>query len=122
MVWGFCKYYKVKPMSKDELPNLKETLKTGWKGLLIPVIILLPFILDYIFKDGFFTARLGEQGAKYLSSSILLFIGGSAFSCHFHATDCCTLTGSFSHDISHGTCQQLCSRFIDGLFKIILIF
>ncbi len=78
MVWGFCKYYKVKPMSKDELPNLKETLKTGWQGLLIPVIILLPFILDYLFKDGFFTARLGEQGAKYLSSSILLFIGGLA--------------------------------------------
>ena len=46
MVWGFCKYYKVKPMSKDELPNLKETLKTTWKGLLLPVIILLPFVLD----------------------------------------------------------------------------
>ncbi len=78
MVWGFCKYYKVKPMAKEELPDLKETLKSGWQGLLIPVIILLPFILDYLFKDGFFTARLGEQGAKYLSSSILLFIGGLA--------------------------------------------
>ncbi len=78
MVWGFCKYYKVKPMSKDELPNLKETLKTGWQGLLIPVIILLPFILDYLFKDTFFTERLGADGAKALSSSILLFIGGLA--------------------------------------------
>jgi TRAP-type uncharacterized transport system fused permease subunit len=63
-------------MSKDELPNLKETLKTGWQGLLIPVIILLPFILDYLFKDTFFTDRLGADGAKALSSSILLFIGG----------------------------------------------
>ena len=78
MVWGFCKYYKVKPMSKEELPNLKETLKQGWQGLLLPVIILLPFVLDYLFKDTFFTARLGAQGAKYLSSSILLFIGGLA--------------------------------------------
>lgn len=78
MVWGFCKYYKVKPMAKEELPSLKETLKKGWKGLLIPVIILLPFILDYLFKDNFFTARLGATGAKYLSSSILLFIGGLA--------------------------------------------
>ncbi len=78
MVWGFCKYYKVKPMAKEELPNLKETLKTGWQGLLIPVIILLPFILDYLFKDTFFTARLGADGAKALSSSILLFIGGLA--------------------------------------------
>ncbi len=83
MVWGFCKYYKVKPIPKEELPNLKETLKRGWKGLLLPVIILLPFVLDYFFKDGFFTDRLGAAGAKYMSSSILLFIGGLAalFAC-----------------------------------------
>ena len=83
MVWGFCKYYKVKPMAKEELPSLKETLKKGWKGLLLPLIILLPFVLDYLFKDNFFTARLGATGAKYLSSSILLFIGGisSIYTC-----------------------------------------
>lgn len=78
MVWAFCKYYKVKPMSQDELPDLKKTLKESWQGLLLPVIILLPFVLDYLFKDTFFTARLGENGAKYMSSSILLFIGGLA--------------------------------------------
>ena len=78
MVWAFCKYYKVKPMAKEDLPDLKETLRKGWRGLLIPVIILLPFILDYLFKDTFFTERLGETGAKYMSSSILLFIGGLA--------------------------------------------
>ena len=78
MVWAFCKYYKVKPMSKEELPDLKETLKAGWQGMLLPVIILLPFVLDYLFKDTFFTARLGETGAKYMSSSILLFVGGLA--------------------------------------------
>lgn len=83
MVWGFCKYYKVKPMAKEELPSLKETLKKGWKALLLPLIILLPFVLDYLFKDNFFTARLGATGAKYLSSSILLFIGGisSIYAC-----------------------------------------
>ena len=78
MVWGFCKYYKVKPLSKEELPSLKETFRKGWRGLLLPVIILLPFVLDYLFKDSFFTARLGKDGAKYFSSSILLFIGGVA--------------------------------------------
>ncbi|MBQ7377977.1 MAG: TRAP transporter large permease subunit [Clostridia bacterium] len=75
-VFAFCKYYKVKPMAKEDLPSLKETFKTGWKGLLLPVIILLPFLLDYWLKDGFFTARLGAVGAKYLSSSLLLFIAG----------------------------------------------
>ncbi|MBE6573394.1 MAG: TRAP transporter large permease subunit [Ruminococcaceae bacterium] len=76
MVYAFCKYYKVKPMSKDELPSFKQTLKTGWKALFLPVIIILPFILDAIFKDSFFTQRLGAEGAKSLSSTILLFVGG----------------------------------------------
>ena len=82
-VFAFCKYYKVKPMPKEDLPNLRQTLKDGWQGLLLPVIILLPFVLDYMFKDNFFTDRLGAQGAKYLSSSLLLFIPGIAalFSC-----------------------------------------
>lgn len=77
-VFGFCKYYKVKPMPKDELPNLKMTLKQGWQGLLLPVIILLPFVLDYFFKDNLFTSRLGASGAKNMSSSLLIFIGGLA--------------------------------------------
>lgn len=82
-VWGFCKYYKVKPMAKEDLPAFKDVIKTGWQGLLLPVIILLPFVLDYFFKSTFFTARLGETGAKYMSSSLLLFIPGIAalYSC-----------------------------------------
>jgi TRAP-type C4-dicarboxylate transport system permease large subunit len=78
MVWAFCKYYKVKPMTKQELPSFRKVLKEGWQGLLLPVIIILPFVLDYLFKDGFFTERLGKDGAKYFSSSILLFIAGIA--------------------------------------------
>lgn len=83
MVWGFCKYYKVKPLPKEDHLSVRETLKKGWKGLFLPVIILLPFVLDYLFKDTFFTARLGATGAKYFSSSILLFVGGisAMFAC-----------------------------------------
>ncbi len=83
MVFAFCKYYKVKSMPKEAIPSFREALKAGWQGLLLPVIILLPFVLDYLFKDNFFTARLGATGAKYLSSSILLFVPGIAvlFSC-----------------------------------------
>ncbi len=77
-VFSFCKYYKVKPMAKEDLPNFKETLKHNWQALFIPVIILLAFILDYLFKDNFFTERLGEDGAKFMSSSILLFTAGIA--------------------------------------------
>ncbi len=78
MVWAFCKYYKVKPMAKEDLPDFKETLKTGWKGLLLPFIIIVPFILDYALTDGFFTERLGAVGAGYFSKSVLLFVGGIA--------------------------------------------
>ncbi len=83
MVYLFCVHYKVKPIAKEELPPFKEVLKEGWEGMLLPVIILLPFVLDFMFKDNFFTARLGAQGAKYLSSSVLLFIAGisSIYTC-----------------------------------------
>ena len=82
-VFAFCKYYKVKAMPKEELPSLKATLKAGWQGLLLPVIILLPFLLDYFLKDTFFTARLGAAGAKALSGALLLFIPGisALFAC-----------------------------------------
>ncbi len=83
MVYAFCVHYKVKPIAKEDLPPLREVLKEGWEGMLLPVIILLPFILDFMFKDTFFTARLGAQGAKYLSSSVLLFVAGvsSIYTC-----------------------------------------
>ena len=77
-VFVFCKAYKVKPMSKDEIPSLKQTFKEGWQGLLLPIIILLPFVLDYFFKSTFFTERLGKSGASNMSSSLLIFIGGLA--------------------------------------------
>lgn len=77
-VFAFCKYYKVKPMAKEDVPNLRDALRNGWQGLMLPVIILLPFVLDFLWKDTFFTARLGAEGAKYLSSSMLYFIAGVA--------------------------------------------
>ena len=78
MVFAFCKYYKVAPVAKEDIPSLKETFKKGWQGLLLPLIILLPFVLDYFFKSTFFTERLGKDGAKFMSSSLLIFIGGLA--------------------------------------------
>ena len=108
MVWGFCKYYKVKPMAKEDLPDLKSTLKTSWQGLLIPVIILLPFILDYLFKDTFFTDRLGADGAKALSSSILLFIGGLS----------CIYTCFITKDKSVVKINSIAKMFADGVKTI----
>lgn len=77
MIWGFCKYYGVKPLPKEEIPSLKETFRHGWKGLLLPVIILLPFVFDSVGAD-FIAARLGTAGAGYFSKSLLFFIAGVA--------------------------------------------
>ena len=76
-VFVFCRYNKVKPMAKEDIPSLKDTLKDGWANLLLPIIILLPFVLDYFFKASFFTSRLGA-GAGNMSSSLLLFTPGVA--------------------------------------------
>ena len=76
-VFVFCRIYKVKPMSKEDIPDLKQTLKEGWPNLFLPVIILLPFVLDYLFKETFFAQRLGA-GASNFSSSLLLITPGLA--------------------------------------------
>ncbi len=76
-VTAFCKIYKVKPMDKKDIPSIRKTLKKGWKNLLLPVIILLPFILDFFLKSGFYTDRLGA-GASNMSSCLLLFTPGIA--------------------------------------------
>ena len=72
-----CRCYKVQPMKKEDIPSFRESIKKGWKNLLLPVIILLPFILDSLFKVSFFEPRLGS-GAKNFSSSLLLFTPGLA--------------------------------------------
>lgn len=77
-VFAFCKYYDVKPMSDKDIPDFKQVLRKGWRGLFLPVIILLPFVIDFFFKNTFFTSRLGKTGAQYFSSSMLFFVAGLA--------------------------------------------
>ena len=77
-IFAFVKVYKIRPMAKEDIPSLKQSFKENWQGMLLPFIILVPFILDSLLKDNFFTARLGATGAKHFSSSLLLFIGGIA--------------------------------------------
>ena len=78
VLFVFCKVYKIKPVDKTDIPKFSEVIKNSWQGLFLPVIILLPFVFDYLFKDNFFTLRLGETGAEYFSKSLLLFIAGVA--------------------------------------------
>ena len=71
-LYVMCRYYKVEPMRKEDIPNLGKSLKNGWKAIFLPIIVFLPFALTSKF-DGWFKARLGA-GASSFSSSLLLFI------------------------------------------------
>lgn len=68
-----CRYYKVEPMRKEDIPSFRKALKNGWKAVFLPIIVFLPFFLTATFDD-FFIARLGAAGAKAFTNSILLFI------------------------------------------------
>ena len=71
-MYAMCKYYKVKPMPKEEIPSFKESIKNGWKAIFLPITVFLPFLLTSKF-DTFFSNRLGA-GSGNFTNSILLFV------------------------------------------------
>ncbi len=71
-LYFMCRYYKVQPMKKEDIPSLRHSLKHGWKAIFLPIIVFLPFFLTSQFED-FFKSRLGE-GLSSFNNSLLLFI------------------------------------------------
>lgn len=78
VLYGFIKYYNVEAMPIQEIPNLSQTIKKGWKSLIIPIIIIFPILFDVMFGPNLITSRLGADGAKAFSSSVILFTPGVA--------------------------------------------
>lgn len=72
-LYVMCRYYKVEPMQKQDIPSFKESVKRGWKAVFLPIIVFVPFVLTSEFAE-FFTSRLGADGAKALNNSLLLII------------------------------------------------
>ena len=71
-LYFMCRYYKVEPMQKADIPDFKQAVKHGWKAVFLPIIVFVPFLVTSNFAD-FFTARLGA-GAKSFNNSLLLII------------------------------------------------
>ena len=67
-----CKFYKVRPMEKADIPGLRSSLKKGWRAIFLPIIVFAPFFVTNQFGD-FFSTQLGE-GASTFSNSILIFL------------------------------------------------
>ncbi len=72
-LYFMCRYYKVEPMKKEDIPSIRKSLKKGWKAIFLPIVVFAPFFLTNSFEE-FFVSRLGEDGAKAFSGSILSFI------------------------------------------------
>lgn len=84
-MYAMCRYYKVEPMQKADIPSFRQSVKRGWKAVFLPIIVFLPFLLTSQF-DEFFTARLGA-GASSFSSCLLLFIPSLIVVCGIFLSD-----------------------------------
>ncbi len=71
-LYFMCRYYKVEPMKKEDIPSFRKSIKKGWKAVFLPVIVFLPFYLTNNYEE-FFISRLGA-GSSAFTNSILLFI------------------------------------------------
>lgn len=76
-LWGFCKYYNVKPIPPSERPGLRKSLKLGWSSLILPALIFIPLFIDAQMND-WIAGRVGEAGAEAFSFSVLMFTPGMA--------------------------------------------
>lgn len=68
------KRHHVTPIPPENRLSLREALKKGWRMLLMPIIMIVPFALDNMFNETYITQRLGEYGASQFSSFILLTV------------------------------------------------
>lgn len=63
----------ISPIPKEDRLPLAAALKKGWKSLLLPVIVFVPFLLDVIFADSI-AVRIGEDAAASFTSILLVLI------------------------------------------------
>ena len=80
-----CRYYKVEPMKKEDIPGFRTSLKRGWKAVFLPIIVFVPFLVTSKF-DYFFSARLGD-GASSFNNSLLLIIPSLIVICGIFLSD-----------------------------------
>ena len=65
-----CKIYKVKPLDKSELPDLKTAWKEGWSACMLILVVMVPFLIDNT-CDALLVRLLGETARGNLSSALL---------------------------------------------------
>ncbi len=109
-LYFMCRYYKVQPMQKQDIPSFHQTIKHGWKAIFLPIIVFVPFMLTSEFAD-FFTARLGTNGAKALNNSLLLIIPALIVVCGILLSDKKTR--------SETSFKSMHKSIADGMLKVV---
>ena len=105
-----CRYYKVEPMKKEDIPSFRQSVKSGWKAVFLPIIVFVPFLVTSEF-DTFFAARLGAAGAKALNSSLLLIIPALIVICGIFLS-----SKSTRKDM---TLPKMCDSISKGMLKVV---
>ena len=77
VLFFICKATKVEAIPIDERPKIGEAWKQGWPALLLPVVLFVPLLVDFLAQD-LLIARLGEAGAENFSDAVLMFTPGIA--------------------------------------------
>jgi len=105
-----CRYYKVQPMKKEDIPSLRKALKQGWKAIFLPIIVFVPFLITSEFES-FFTSRLGVDGTKAFNNSLLLFIPSLIVICGV------LLSGKKT--MKEMTLPKMCKVIQEGMLKVV---
>ena len=109
-LYVMCRYYKVQPMQKEDIPSLKQSLKNGWKAIFLPIIVFLPFLITSKFEE-FFQSRLGAAGTKALNNSLLLFIPSLIVICGIF------LSGR--ETVKKMTLKNMCEDIRESMLKVV---
>lgn len=108
-LYFMCRYYKVEPMKKEDIPSFRQSVKHGWKAVFLPIIVFLPFFLTSEF-DTFFQDRLGA-GASALNNSLLLFIPSLIVICGV------LLSGR--ETMKKMSLKNMCKEISDSMLKVV---
>lgn len=74
LLFFLIKKEQIAPIPKEKRMPLGAALKKGWKALLLPVIVFVPFLFDGIFNSTFITRRVGSEVAASFTSILLVLI------------------------------------------------
>ena len=109
-LYAMCRFYKVEPMKKEDIPSLKKALRHGWKAVFLPIIVFVPFLVVSKCKD-FFISRIGEAGTNALDKSLLLLIPGLIVICGI------LLSGKKT--MKESTPKKLLESITKGMLKVV---